>query len=131
MRMIWKLIKRGWHFLAEAHTAHWFYGLLPGLPATIISAGAWFVGSPWPIIVAIGIMIFASLFVALLAFLGYRRERVNNADVVTPTFRSGTEASCKVGTEPPKPDIDARDAFFQIIEMSEWRQQTNKKHCRL
>jgi hypothetical protein len=60
--------------LTEAHTVHWLYSLIAGLPTAGISWWTWYVGQPWPIVAAIAIGLFAAIFLCVLALLGYREE---------------------------------------------------------
>ncbi|MGH9552032.1 MAG: hypothetical protein ACRD3W_21780, partial [Terriglobales bacterium] len=68
-----KLLRRGWHVLAEIHLAHWLLiTVLPAMPATILSVWASFDGLPGSVIGLIGVLSFAAVFLMVLGFLGSR-----------------------------------------------------------
>ncbi len=79
MSVFSEFIKRGWRVVTEAHTVCWLYGLLPGVPSALSGWWSWYSGQPWPIITTITIVVFAALFLCLLTFLGYQRERSTTA----------------------------------------------------
>jgi hypothetical protein len=59
------------------------------------------------------------IYIAWTIFLANKKTAASAPAIGTPL---GTVATTDAPTSKPEPDIDARDAFFQILERSEWRQ---------
>jgi hypothetical protein len=72
--MVWKLLKRGWRVVTEAHTTYWIMeALVP--PSFVTGTVAWFGEHSAAILAAIFVIAFAATVVAALTALGYRAER--------------------------------------------------------
>jgi hypothetical protein len=110
----------GWRVLTEAHTADWvLYGLIPGIPSVVLGGWTWFIGQPWPIIIAITIIVFAALFLCLLGFLVYRHNRRLSAIVGAPS--DGPDIG-------PEIDLHQFLRFVGIDPMDRLPPSSNKAH---
>jgi hypothetical protein len=99
---IWRLLRRGWHFLAQVHTASWVLGIL-GI--SISGAGAFLLAYAGEHTAALLVMafclIFLVFFLSVLALLGFRQENKRPADAA------------------PAPAIGARQYDMTIKEAAE------------
>jgi hypothetical protein len=74
MRHVLQYLAHGWRLVSDLHTAIWLYGLIPTAVAGFFAWAMSSIGQSWPIAGAIGVVIFAAVFLVVLGFLGYRAE---------------------------------------------------------
>jgi len=79
MRQILQLICLGWKIMSHASTASWALSLLPsGITSALSAALVWFLEQRGPIVVVTFILVFASVFICTLAFLGSREQQIQS-----------------------------------------------------
>jgi hypothetical protein len=110
-----KFIKRGWHVVTEAHTAHWLYSLLPGIPSAVLGFGTWFAGQPWPIVSSIAVVVFAALFLCLLAYLGYRAKTEIHPSSAPPHQLLSDQPTVTFNNEERERRLKIVDDLYKII----------------
>jgi hypothetical protein len=104
LRRISRLLRRGWHFLAEVHTAIWVLSIL-GISTSAGGAGTFLLAYAGEHSAALLVMafcfIFLVVFLSVLALLGFRQENKRPADAA------------------PAPAIGARQYDMTIKEAAE------------
>jgi hypothetical protein len=78
MRMLWKLIKDGWHVVTEVHTVYWILVDILGItvPSTGVVVLVGWLGEHSPTMLVLVLLVAIVAFaVLLLTFLGYRTDQ--------------------------------------------------------